>query len=436
MKSQPEAVNLVRPLHYDITFNLDYKSKNYNGTVDILLRVLEKCDSMVLHASPTLSIYQQCSVTQNKKTKPAKANQEGLINQKESSKPKKKFHSAQKSTYISENQPTNDSLRIQLSQPLDVGKACLKLGFKGVFRSDRRGIYWCPKQRVLCTHFEPSFARTAFPCFDNEKERATFSLTLTGVPLNENVISNMPIQSENVSQGVRKVSFTKTPSMPPYLFAFAVGNFPYCKQEMHHGIPVTVFSTTGVSVDLVLQTVLKSLKTLEEYFQEDYNLPKLDVVIVPEHCIGGMENWGCIFLNEAACQTNKKDKNHEKLIELVVHEVAHQWLGNLVGLPFWIKEGLAQYFEKLVADKMLNRKSASYQHNIKALVEKESDKQQQDIRQEFLQKFNGTTYDQSLFRIQELANRHKTKFSSILQNLIQQYQNQYVSEEVFAEFFK
>src|SRR5262245_32085835 len=76
-----------------------------------------------------------------------------------------------------------------------------------------------------------------------------------------------------------------------------------------------------------------------------------------------MENWGCIFLDEATTNPTKKASSVvsrgksgdgpspaiTSLVQLIMHEVVHLWLGNLVTLPFWAKEGLAQYFEEIMA---------------------------------------------------------------------------------------
>jgi len=184
-----------------------------------------------------------------------------------------------------------------------------------------------PAGLMLATHFEPSYAHSVFPCVDFYDTKATFALELSHIPKAYIAVSNMPIvkdaeMSGAGNSGYRTVCFAPTPVMSAYLLAFAVGPFActqgqFVREMASHATPTstkakpaaasaaaTAAKGPGVAIniyirdtsadtyptDLVLKSVIAGLHWAEEYFQTPYSLPKLDVVIVPALCLGGVSN--------------------------------------------------------------------------------------------------------------------------------------------------
>ncbi|GIL81832.1 hypothetical protein Vretifemale_10818 [Volvox reticuliferus] len=228
----------------------------------------------------------------------------------------------------------------------------------GVYRTlytDAQGA-----QHVLvATQFESAAARKAFPCFDEPKLKATFHLTLE-TPANLEVLSNMPRLTQQPSPSAEddrmETSFARTPLMSTYLLAFAVGAFEgkllQCNDSMSTNVTAWATKDKAEQLGTALQAACVAVQTYEAAFGVPYQLPKLDLVALPDFEAGAMENYGCIFFREAKLlmQPESQDVDTEIAIsQTVSHEISHQWFGNLVTMAdwteLWLNEGFASYLE-------------------------------------------------------------------------------------------
>jgi aminopeptidase N len=432
----------LSPSHYDVTLCFDDSLMSYSGSVVIQLRVNEPTDTIQLHSS-RLEI-RGVKLEQNKRVIAATytAPTTPVQTPKQQQKTKKNKKKEQEEQPVQEQ--TTDQLDISLSDPLSVGKASLIISFKAsVQKNDPTGIFHCRYNNsdYVITHFESHFARTAFPCFDEFHQRATFSLSLHGVPSNMTCISNtLPSTTQHLKNNTLAITFEKTPYMSPYLFAFVFGMFQHIEDTYQsiNGItvPIRVFFPPDRSVssaDTVMEITKKALPLLENYFGVA-NDSKIDFVLVPKLFGGGMENWGCIFLMLVESEKSKQKKD-DGFIELIIHELAHLWVGNLVAMPFYIKEGLAQYCEKKFGDVILGRTSSNTQSSFTmnkqastAIIDKNAKKS------DFGQVFNGLTYSASLGYVMEVVARlGEEEFCDRMRTMVDDFASAYMNEEQFVE---
>ncbi|MBV9008254.1 MAG: M1 family metallopeptidase [Verrucomicrobia bacterium] len=247
---------------------------------------------------------------------------------------------------------------ITLPQEIPAGDHTLALNFAGKINQSGVGLYYAryqeqgtgAKKLLLGTQFEPTDARRLFPCWDEPSFRAIFQLTAV-VPENWMAVSNMPIATEKKVEGGKEVSFQPTPSMASYLNVFCAGEFDAVESEVDH-TRLRVITTKGKAEQgrYALESTAKILHYYNEYFGINYPLPKLDQLAIPGGFGGAMENWGGITYYETALLFDPKNSSaatKQRVFEVIAHEVAHQWFGDLVTMAWWdnlwLNEGFASW---------------------------------------------------------------------------------------------
>src|SRR5438445_5076074 len=270
--------------------------------------------------------------------------------------------------------PNNELLTIALPNELPAGEHTIALEFSGKITPKGRGLYYMPYQEqgtgakkvALGTQFEPSDARRFFPCWDEPSFRAHFQLTAV-VPGNWLAVSNMPIESErkidppspNASPartsgatGIDKeVRFAPTPPMASYLNVFVAGELDLIETKAA-GAQIRVIATKGKAEwgRYALESTAQILEYFNDYFGVPYPLPKLDQIAIPGGFGGAMENWGGITYYESALLFDPEKSSaatRQRIYEVIAHETAHQWFGDLVTMAWWdnlwLNEGFASW---------------------------------------------------------------------------------------------
>jgi aminopeptidase N len=252
----------------------------------------------------------------------------------------------------------NELLTVALPSELAAGEHILALRFAGKINQQGQGLFYVPyrehgsgrKKIMLATQFEATDARRFFPCWDEPVFRARFQLTAV-VPENWLAVSNMPIESEEKSPGGKEVRFAATPPMSSYLNVFVAGELDLIESRSG-GTQLRVISTKGKAEmgRYALEATAQILQYYNDYFGVPYPLPKLDQIALPGGFGGAMENWGGITYYESTLLFDPKNSSAEtkqNVYEVIAHEIAHQWFGNLVTMAWWdnlwLNEGFASW---------------------------------------------------------------------------------------------
>jgi puromycin-sensitive aminopeptidase len=255
----------------------------------------------------------------------------------------------------------DETATLRAAHPLPAGLLALRLRFAGVLNQHLRGLYAASAggARYAFTQCEAADARRIMPCFDEPAMKARFHVTVTARP-GDTVLSNAPVAREQaLPGGMRTVHFEPTPPLSTYLLALAVG--PLEASEVRHvgPTPIRVWHVPGKShlTAFGLEAGAEALARLEDYFGIAYPYAKLDLVAVPDFEAGAMENAGAVFFRETLLLLDPATVSlpeRKRAAEVIAHELAHMWYGNLVTMAWWddlwLNEAFATWMAYRVVD--------------------------------------------------------------------------------------
>ncbi len=315
---------IATPEKYQMTIGINFEKENFTGEETIDIRVLKPTPTIVLNAAEIT--FADVSITSAGQTQTAKVT------------------------------PDEDKqvAAFAFDKPIAAGPATLHIRYTGILNGQLRGLYLSKAngRKYAVSQLENTDARRMYPSFDEPIYKATFDITAI-IDKGDSALSNSKMVSDTPGPGEGKhtVKFATTPKMSSYLVALAVGDWQ-CAEDTADGIPVRICGIPDKKpyAHFALEAAVFTVKFYNQYFGIKYPYGKLDILGVSDFSAGAMENTGLIIARDLIFVDPKQSSyllRKAVAQQLVAHEIAHQWFGDLVTMKWWddvwLNEGFATW---------------------------------------------------------------------------------------------
>jgi aminopeptidase N len=311
------------PSHYSITLTPDFEKNTFGGDEFIDVHLTAPTASIQLNAAEIT--FEDATITNAVVTQTAKVSVD----------------------------KDKELATLNVASVYESGDVTLHIRYRGVIRDSCCGFY-----RANAGNYRYgimlSSARQVFPSFDDPTAKATFDIATT-VAASDGAISNGRLVSDtpDANRAHHTLTFATTPRMSTYLVTIAIGQFE-CETGESDGVPIRVCGSPdekGLGSE-ALEAAEFTLHFYDQYFETKYPYGKLDFVGLPG-IPGAMENVACILSLDSILFGSRDHTSEESLKNMalgpIAHEMAHQWLGDLV-TPVseedgWLSEGMATWMQ-------------------------------------------------------------------------------------------
>src|SRR3989338_9210844 len=250
----------------------------------------------------------------------------------------------------------NGKFSIKLNDKLEEGKENrVEIDYEADYDHSGDGLHQFidseDGKEYIYSNFEPYEAHRMLPCFDQPDIKATLKLSVE-IPREWKAISNESGKEESLEKS-KIVKFLETKPISTYLFHVSLGSYEFA-ENVHKGIPMKIYFRKSIKpyvrVDEIFEVTKTGLDFYSKFFDYEYPFSKYDQIFVPEFNSGAMENPGAVTFSERYLVRRTPTKTEKaSLANVILHEMAHMWFGDLVTMKWWDDLWLNESFADFVS---------------------------------------------------------------------------------------
>ncbi|MFT3805902.1 M1 family aminopeptidase [Arenimonas sp.] len=258
-------------------------------------------------------------------------------------------------------------LKLTAAKPIEAGEALIEITYDAAF-GKLDGAYRVKPDGndYVLTQLEAISARSTFPGFDEPSFKQPWDVSLVVPNGNQALANTRELRTEKAGEGWTRHVFATTENLPSYLIAFAVGPWdivdgPDLAPNAVRSYPVKLRGIAakgqGGKMKYALDHTGEIVSGLEDYFGSPYPFDKLDLVAAPDFAAGAMENPGLIVYRDTLLFANENSdvRSRQGYWGTHAHELAHQWFGDLVTMPWWDDIWLNEAFATWMGNKVVGK---------------------------------------------------------------------------------
>ena len=212
----------------------------------------------------------------------------------------------------------------------------------------------------IYSDFEPYEAHRTFPCFDQPDLKGSFRFRVR-VPADWSVVSAEPGSPGDAapSDDSRWWDFPATMPLAPYVIGLAAGPFHKVngrRGATELGLYCAKSLEAYLDADELFEITAQGLDYFERLFRIPYPFAKYDQVFCPEKVNGAMESPGCVTITDEVLWRGRATTRQGSIrADLILHEMAHMWFGDLVTMRWWDDLWLNESFASLMSNLAVDR---------------------------------------------------------------------------------
>jgi aminopeptidase N len=259
---------------------------------------------------------------------------------------------------------SDNRLAIQLPRALSTDqKVLLTVEYEGVNRT--KGAYFRPAKHIVWTQGETEDNHYWVPTYDFPNDKTTWEFYIW-TRKDERALSNGRLAGSRAVGDSIEWHWVQDKPASTYLMTCVIGNYVVLQDTPWRGVSIGYW-TYPDSVEAARRGFARTPQAVDVFSRKTgvaYPWAKYDQIVIPEFQYGGMENVTATSQNDAEILHPLWSEPQANSVDLMSHELGHQWFGDLLTTRswahIWLNEGFATFMEEIFHEESFGADEGAY----------------------------------------------------------------------------